>query len=276
MCIRDSENTFAALKGRAALTVTWDEAGAETRDDAALTAMTAEAARQPGLTVEEEGGDLAGAFAAEGVTTHEAEMHFPFLAHAPLEALDGFVTVGEGKAHASFGSQFPTFDHQAIATVLGLDPSAVTLDVTLAGGSFGRRATADAHLANELAEVAKAAGDGTYKLMWTREDDIKGGYYRPMSAHRFRAALDADGKITAWENVVATQSLLAGTPMEPFLQGGPDATAFEGATTLPYDLGARRIGWEQTKTGVPVLWWRSVGSTHTAFAVEMFLSLIHI
>ncbi|TRW99434.1 xanthine dehydrogenase family protein molybdopterin-binding subunit [Paracoccus sp. M683] len=266
-----ASNTFAALKGRAALIVEWDETNAETRDDAALSAMTAEAARKDGLTVEEEGGDLAAALAAEGATLHEAEFHFPFLAHAPLETLDGLLTAGGGKAHASYGSQFPTFDHQTIAQVLGLEPVDVTLDVMLAGGSFGRRAQADSHLAAELAEIAKAGGDGTYKLMWTREDDLKGGYYRPMSAHRFRAALDADGKITAWENVVATQSLLAGTPMEPFLQGGPDATAFEGSVTLPYDLGARRIGWEQTTTGVPVLWWRSVGSTHTAFAVEIFL-----
>ncbi len=266
-----ADNTFAALRGRDALTVTWDEANAETRDDAELAAMTLAAARQPGITVEEEGGDLAAAFAAEGSTLHEAEYQFPFLAHAPLEALDGLLTVSGDSAHASYGSQFPGLDQPTIAGILGLDPAKVTLDVMLAGGSFGRRATGDAHLAAELAEVAKAAGDGTYKLMWTREDDIKGGYYRPMTAHRFRAATDADGKITAWENVVSGQSLLAGTPMEPMLQGAPDATAFEGSVELPYDLGARRVGFEQTKTGVPVLWWRSVGSTHTAFAVEMFL-----
>lgn len=266
-----ADNTFAALRGRDALTITWDEAKAETRDDAALTAMTLDAVRKDGLTVEEVGSDLAAALGAAGATLHEAEYQFPFLAHAPLETLDGLITVSGGKAHASFGSQFPGMDQPTIAQVLGLDPANVTLDVMLAGGSFGRRAQGDAHFAVELASVAKAAGDGVYKLMWTREDDIKGGYYRPMTAHRFRATTDSDGKITAWENVISGQSLLAGTPMEPMLQGGPDATAFEGSVDLPYDLGVRRIGWEQTKTGVPVLWWRSVGSTHTAFAVEMFL-----
>lgn len=266
-----ADNTFAALRGRDALVVEWDLANAETRSSAQMTQMTAEAARKDGLTVEEAGGDLAAAFAAEGVTLHEAEFDFPFLAHAPLETLDGLITVSGGKAHASYGSQFPGMDQPTIAQVLGLDPANVTLDVVLAGGSFGRRAQGDAHLAAELAQVAKAGGDGTYKLMWTREDDIKGGYYRPLSAHRFRAALDAEGKITAWENVIANQSLLAGTAMEAMLQGGPDATSYEGSTDLPYDLGARRIGWEQTQTGVPVLWWRSVGSTHTAYAVEIFL-----
>ncbi|MFV0299959.1 MAG: molybdopterin cofactor-binding domain-containing protein [Paracoccus sp. (in: a-proteobacteria)] len=266
-----ADNTFAALRGRAALKIDWDDTEAETRDDATLTAMTVAAARKDGLTVEKEGGDLAAAFAAEGLTLHEAEYQFPFLAHAPLETLDGVITLSGGTAHASYGSQFPGMDHPAIAQVLGLDPADVTLDVMLAGGSFGRRATGDAHFAVELASVAKAAGDGSYKLMWTREDDIRGGYYRPMTAHRFRAATDADGRIAAWENVISGQSLLAGTAMEPMLQGGPDPTAFEGSVALPYDLGTRRIGWEQTQTGVPVLWWRSVGSTHTAFAVEMFL-----
>jgi isoquinoline 1-oxidoreductase beta subunit len=266
-----ADTTFAALRGRDALTVTWDEANAETRDDATLTALVTEAARKDGLTVEEVGGDLAAALAAEGATLHEAEYHFPFLAHAPLETLDGVITVSDGTAHASYGSQFPGMDHPTIAQVLGLAPEKVKLDVMLAGGSFGRRAQGTAHLAAELAEVAKAGGDGSYKVMWTREDDIKGGYYRPMSAHRFRAAMTAEGKITAWENVIANQSLMAGTPMEAMMQGGPDVTSFEGSNDLPYDLGARRIGWEKIETGVPVLWWRSVGSTHTAFSVEMFL-----
>lgn len=266
-----ADSTFAALRGRDALTVEWDEASAETRDSAALSAMVAEAAKQDGLTVEEEGGDLAAALSAEGATAHEAEFEFPFLAHAPMETLDGVIVTGEGKAHAAYGCQFPGIDHPTIAGILGLEPQNVALDVMLAGGSFGRRAQATAHFASELAEVAKAAGDGAYKVMWTREDDIKGGYYRPLTAHRFRAATDANGGITAWENVIANQSLLEGTAFEPMLQGGPDATSFEGATELPYDLGARRIGWEKVEIGVPVLWWRSVGSTHTAFAVEIFL-----
>ncbi|AXC50684.1 xanthine dehydrogenase family protein molybdopterin-binding subunit [Paracoccus suum] len=265
-----ADNTFAALKGRKALKVTWDTSGAETRDSAALLAAHV-AALDGELHEAEAAGDLA-AMDAPGVTVVEAEYSFPFLAHAPMETLDGVITLGDGKAHAAFGSQFPTFDQPAIAQTLGLPPEAVTIDVMLAGGSFGRRATPDAHLAVELAEVAKAGGPGSYKLMWTREDDIRGGYYRPMSVHRFRGAVDAEGKIVGWQNLVATKSIAAGSPMEPMMvRDGVDSTSVEGSIGLPYALPNKRIALANVETLIPVLWWRSVGSSHTAFATEMFM-----
>ncbi|SNR41917.1 xanthine dehydrogenase family protein molybdopterin-binding subunit [Paracoccus sediminis] len=262
-------NTYAALKGRDALVLDWDDSAAETRGTEDMFAAFAEAAAQGGQTVEEEG-DLAPLDAA--ATVLSAEYRFPYLAHAPMEPLDAVIETRGGKAEMWFGSQFPSFDRLAVAEALGIAPPDVSINVLLAGGSFGRRAQGSAHLAVEAAEVAKAAGrDGTFKLVWTREDDLRGGYYRPMTVHRLRAGLDADGKIVGWENVVANQSILAGTPMEGMLQGGPDNTSFEGSTGLPYRFAARRIGWAAMESPVSVLWWRSVGHTHTAYAVETFL-----
>ncbi|CAM3274040.1 xanthine dehydrogenase family protein molybdopterin-binding subunit [Paracoccus nototheniae] len=262
-------NTFAALKGRDALTVTWDDSAAETRSSAQMLDDFAAAAAAGGETVEEDG-DLSAIDGAAQVL--QAEYRFPYLAHAPMEPLDAVIEVKAGKAEMWFGSQFPTFDRPTVAAALGVAPDDVQINVLLAGGSFGRRAQGSAHLAAEAGEVARAAGrDGAFKLVWTREDDVKGGYYRPLTVHRLRAGLDDQGRIVGWENTVANQSIMIGTPMEPMLQGGPDATSFEGSNGLPYRFGARRIGWARMDSPVSVLWWRSVGHTHTAYAVETFL-----
>ncbi|MTH77949.1 xanthine dehydrogenase family protein molybdopterin-binding subunit [Paracoccus aestuariivivens] len=262
-------NTFAALKGRDALVVKWDDTAAETRSSAQMFDAFAKAAAEGGVTVEEKG-DVSVMSGAAKVL--EAEYRFPYLAHAPMEPLDAVIEVRGGKAEMWFGSQFPTFDRPTVAAVLGIPVEDVSINVLLAGGSFGRRAQGSAHLASEAAEIAKAAGrDGAFKLVWTREDDVKGGYYRPMTVHRFRAGIDAEGKIIAWENTVANQSIMMGTPLEAMLQGGPDNSSFEGSTGLPYQFGARRIGWARMESPVSVLWWRSVGHTHTAYAVETFL-----
>ncbi|MFC0280022.1 molybdopterin cofactor-binding domain-containing protein [Falsigemmobacter intermedius] len=265
-----ARNTWAAMKGREALVIEWDESKAEIRSSDAIFADYAKAAAEGGLTVEETG-DLAEAFkGAEKVL--EAEYRLPYLAHAPLEALDAIIEIKEGKAVLTYGCQFPTVDQMAFAGTFGIEPSDVTINVLMAGGSFGRRAQGSAHFAIEMAEVAKAAGrDGVFKLQWTREDDIRGGHYRPAALHKMRAGLDKDGKIVAWENVIATQSIMMGTVMEPSLNGGPDPFTFEGSAHLAYDLGTRRIGWSAMQTDVSVLWWRSVGHSHTAYAVETFL-----
>lgn len=265
-----ADNTFAALKGREALQIEWDMANAETRDTQAIFDSFSEAAKQDGIEAEAEG-DLS-ALEAEGVTLVEAEYRFPFLAHAPMEPLNGLIELKEGKATASYGAQFPGGEQPTIAQLLELPPEDVTLNVTLAGGSFGRRAQPTMHIAAELAMVAKAAGDGAYKVIWTREDDIQGAYYRPMAVHRLRAGLDADGKIVGWENIVATPSIMRGTPFEQMMMtNGLDVTAFEGSNELPYDFGGRRVAWSETTVKIPLLWWRSVGSSHTASAVEAFL-----
>ncbi|MGF1446579.1 MAG: molybdopterin cofactor-binding domain-containing protein [Pikeienuella sp.] len=265
-------DTWAALQGRTALTVTWDESGAETRGSDEMSRIWAEAARRPDdAALAEAAGDATAALAA-AETTLEAEFEFPFLAHATLEPLDAVIEHRGDAAEVWMGSQLQSIDHQVISRTLGLDPAQVQLNTLFAGGSFGRRAQPTSAFAAEAAAVAKAAGPGAYKLLWTREDDMQGGYYRPLTVHRLRGGLDGQGRITAWENVIANQSILAGSPFEQFLfKNGVDATSVEGSRDLPYSLPNRRIAWARMEAGVPVLWWRAVGHTHTAYATEVFL-----
>ena len=264
-----ARDTFAAFRGRDAVTVEWDESAAETRSSEQMFAEWLAAARAGGREAEA-AGELDAALAG-AATRHEAEYLFPFLAHAPLEPLDAVIELGEGEAEIWMGSQLQTVDHQTIAGVLGLDPAKVAIHTMLAGGSFGRRAQPDSHFAAEAANVAKAAGPGTYKLVWTREDDLKGGYYRPLTVHRLQGGLDTQGNIVAWTNTVANSSIMAGTPFEEFMKDGMDPSSYEGSTKMPYAWPNARVDWVRMETKVPPLWWRSVGHTHTAFATETFL-----
>ncbi|MEM8627622.1 MAG: molybdopterin cofactor-binding domain-containing protein, partial [Pseudomonadota bacterium] len=262
-------NTWAAIQGREALDITWDESAAETRSSAELAQVFREAARA-GVQVAEESGDVDAALAG-AETVLEAEFEFPYLAHATLEPLDAVLEVRDGAAELWMGSQLQTVDHGVAAQVLGIGQDKVKINTMMAGGSFGRRAQPASHVVAEIAEIAKAAGDGAYKLLYTREDDMRGGYYRPLTVHRMRGGLDAAGNIVAWENTIANQSIVAGTPFEMLIQEGIDATSVEGSTKMPYAWPAHRVAWAQTQAKVPVLWWRAVGHTHTAYATETFL-----
>ena len=167
----------------------------------------------------------------------EAEYVFPYLAHAPMEPLNAFMKWDGETASARFGSQFPTPDHAAIAQVLGIGMDKVHLQTILAGGSFGRRAQQTTHVALELAEVAKAIGPGkAVKLVWTREDDMRGGYYRPFGVHRMRGVV-RDGKIEAWSDTIVGQSIMKGSPFEAMtFKDGLDSTAYEGSHDIPYEV----------------------------------------
>jgi isoquinoline 1-oxidoreductase subunit beta len=156
---------------------------------------------------------------------------------------------------------------------VGLPPARVRVHTQLAGGSFGRRTTPDSDVATEAASVAKAiGGDVPVKLVWTREDDIQGGRYRPLYVHRLRAGLDGHGNVVAWEHRIVGQSIVAGTPLESArVKNGVDVTSVEGAANLPYAVPNLAVELHTTTVGVPVLWWRSVGSTHTAYSTETFL-----
>ena len=261
---------WAARKGREALRVTWDESRAERRGEELYAAYRLLAAR-PGKPAKRVG-DTAGALRGASKII-EAVYEFPYLAHAPMEPLDAVVRIGSGGAELWAGSQAPTIDQQVVAHVAGVAPDKVRIHTLLAGGSFGRRATPDGDIASEAADVAKAIGDGKpVKVMWTREDDIRGGKYRPLYVHRLRAGLDANGTIVAWEHRIVGQSILGGTPFEAaMVKDGIDPTSVEGATNLPYDLPNLTVELHTTKVGVPVLWWRSVGSTHTAYSTETFI-----
>lgn len=261
---------WPALKGREALKVTWDESAAEKRGSRELIAEYRALARTAG-TVAGRHGDAEAVLAKAGKVI-ESEYVFPYLAHAPMEPLDGYLEWNAQGARARFGSQFQTTEHQTIATILGLPPEKVELETMLAGGSFGRRAQVSQHLAAELAMVGKAIGPNRpVKLVWTREDDLAGGYYRPLFLHRMRGAVK-DGKISAWTNSIVGQSFFIDTPFAAMtVKDGVDATMVEGAAELPYEIADFRCEVHAAKVGVPTLWWRSVGHTHTAYAVECFI-----
>jgi len=260
---------WPAIKGREALRVDWDDAGTEKRSSAQLLADYRALAQQPGA-IAGKAGDANAALAKAGKVI-EAEFVFPYLAHAPMEPLDGYLLWDGQQAVARYGCQFQTVDQATIAGVLGLKPEQVKIEMLLAGGSFGRRAQASAHLVAEMAQAAKAIGPGKpVKLVWTREDDIQGGYYRPMFVHRMRGAVE-NGKIVAWSNTVVGQSFMAGSAFEGMIKNGIDPTQVEGSRELPYEIANFQCDLHTPQVGIPTLWWRSVGHTHTGYAVECFV-----
>jgi isoquinoline 1-oxidoreductase beta subunit len=261
---------WAARRGREALKVTWDDSKAEQRGTPELLNEFRSMSRTPGKMVRSEG-DFAGSI-AKGGKIIESEYVFPYLAHAPMEPLNAYLKWDGDSAYARYGCQFPTPDHMALSKVLGVPMEKIKIDVIIAGGSFGRRAQQTTHQAVELAEVAKAIGPGKpIKLVWTREDDMRGGYYRPYSIHRMRGAV-RDGKIQAWSDTIVSQSIMKGSFMESvMLKDGLDQTSYEGSNEIPYDVANFQCDFHQVDVGVPVLWWRSVGHTHTGYAVEAFV-----
>jgi len=160
-----------------------------------------------------------------------------------------------------------------VAQLLDLKPEQVKLNMLYAGGSFGRRANPQSDFLLEAAAIAKASGGAApVKLVWGREEDMRAGYYRPMYYHQLEAGLDAQGALIAWRHTIVGQSIITGTAFEPVMvKDGVDITSVEGAANLPYDIPHRLVELHSPKVGVPVQWWRSVGSTHTAFATECFL-----
>ncbi|MEO1206068.1 MAG: xanthine dehydrogenase family protein molybdopterin-binding subunit [Pseudomonadota bacterium] len=265
-----AKDFWAAKKGRDALVIEWANEGTEARSSAQLIAEYREKAKSPGLIARNDG-DVAGTL-DKADRKVEAEYVFPFLAHAPMEPLDYVIEKSQdGKIEVWGGAQFPTADQGAIAQILGVRPEDVTVNTMLAGGSFGRRATPVADIASEAATAFKARGTEPLKIVWTREDDIQNGYYRPLTVHRLAASLDGDGNITAWDETIATQSIVKGTAFEMMMKDGIDPTTVEGAKDLPYNIPNTRVSVHNMEAGIPPLWWRAVGHTHTAYATEVFL-----
>jgi isoquinoline 1-oxidoreductase beta subunit len=266
------ENMWAAIKGREQVTVAWDDSKAEKRGSAELVAQYNELAKKPGSGTARNEGDIDQGFAAAAKTI-EASFEFPYLAHAALEPLNAVARLnGDGTLEVWGGHQMPDLYQAMAAQTAGITPDKVTLHVMKTGGGFGRRATPDSDVIIEAVAVAKAlGGKAPVKVQWTREDDMRGGRYRPLYLHTLKAGLDAQGNLVAWRNHIIGQSILAGTPFGALVQHGIDLTSVEGAANIPYAIPNLRVELTTTDVGVPVLWWRSVGSTHTAYAVEAFL-----
>jgi isoquinoline 1-oxidoreductase subunit beta len=201
----------------------------------------------------------------------EAAYEFPYLAHATLEPMNCVAQVTDQGCELWYGAQLQTGDQGKVAETLALDPANVKINMLYAGGSFGRRADRNSDYVVEAARIARAVGGGRpVKLVWTREDDMRAGAYRPLNYHVVRGALDRGGRITAWHQRIVGQAIIAGTS---FSEGADalDKTTVEGASTLPYAIPNVEVDVHNPEIGVPVLWWRSVGHSHTAFSTETFL-----
>ena len=262
---------WQARKGAEAVKVEWDENDTEARSSGEIVAQYREKVKTVGLVARNDGD-------AEGVLKGaakviEATYTFPYLAHAPLEPNDCVIQrTADGGIEMTFGSQLQTVDQLMVGQVFGLKPEQVAIKTVYAGGSFGRRATPGSELAVEAAHVLKnAKHTGPIKLMWSREDDIRGGFYRPIFVHRLRGAV-ANGGIVAWDQALAGQSFIFGSPFEQaIVKDGLDHTMVEGASDSPYTIPNMRVSAHREEVGVSTLWWRSVGHTHTAYVVETFL-----
>jgi isoquinoline 1-oxidoreductase beta subunit len=261
-----AEGYWQARQARDALVLEWDLGGVEKVSSARQMTQFKALSKTPGA-VARKADTAALATAARRIS---AVYEFPYLAHAPMEPLNCTVDLKSDSCTIWAGSQFQTVDQAAAARTAGLKPSQVTLHTMMAGGGFGRRAVPTSDYIVEAVNVAKAWGKGPVKVVWSREDDIKGGYYRPSHVHRAEIGFDAKGNILAWDHAIVGQSIVTGTPFEQFMvKNGVDATITEGMGE-PYKVPLN-LTVHHPKVNVPVLWWRSVGSTHTAFVMETLI-----
>ncbi len=265
------EHMWAAMKGRDAVSVEWDETKAEKRGSNDILGEYRDLSARSGKVVARNDGDAEKAFAS-AAKVMEATYEFPYLAHAALEPLNAVAQKNGDLIEIWGGHQMPDLYQYIASQVAGVTPDKIKLHVMKTGGGFGRRAVGDADVVVEAVAVAKAL-DWKYavKVQWTRDNDMKGGRYRPAYVHRVKAGLDANGAVIAWQNHIVGQSILAASPFASMVTNGVDLTSVEGASNIPYGVPNLKVELTTTETGVPVLWWRSVGSTHTAYAVETFI-----
>jgi len=263
-----AEHFWAAKLGRDALVIDWDRGQYAGLDSDQLYAEFSNLAKGPGSTAAQAGNTKT--VLGTAAKTIEADYSVPYLAHAPMEPLNCTVKLSEDKCEIWTGTQFQTIDQKVSAQITGLKPEQIEIHTMFLGGGFGRRATPTSDFVSEAVHVAKAAGMPV-KTVWTREDDVHGGYYRSAFLHRARIGLGKDGLPVAWEQIIVGQSLAAGTPLEAMLvHEGIDHTSVEGAFDSPYlkSVANHHISLHSPRTGIPVLWWRSVGHSHTAFVME--------
>ncbi|MEE2732348.1 MAG: xanthine dehydrogenase family protein molybdopterin-binding subunit [Pseudomonadota bacterium] len=201
----------------------------------------------------------------------ESTYQFPYLAHVPMEPLNVVIDYDGRNCDIWCGTQWPDADRSAAASVLGLPIRRVNFHTMLSGGGFGRRGTMDQDFVREAAHLAKIVKK-PIKLVWTREDDIKGGYYRPSAVVRLKGSLNRRGEVTSIMGRIASQSVAIGPLMEAFIAlVGEDARTAQGIQDMPYDIPNLRAEVHYEKSSVPVTWMRSVANSFNIFALETFI-----
>lgn len=266
-----ARGTWAAKQGRDALVVEWEQDSGYKVDSEALMTRYRELARSPGA-VARKNGNVQAALAGAGAV-HRAAYDFPFLAHAAMEPLNCVVQLTQDGCEIWNGEQAQTADQFNVAKLLGIKPQQVKIHMLYAGGSFGRRGNPSSDYVLEAVSIARAIGGrAPVKMVWLREDDMKGGYYRPAFHHALEAALDPQGHLVAWRHRLVGQSILAGTVFAGLIQDGIDPVSVDGAANLPYQIPNFAVELHTpTDVGVPVNFWRSVGDSHTAYSTETFI-----
>jgi isoquinoline 1-oxidoreductase beta subunit len=263
-------NTHAARKGRDALVIEWQTAPGPIADTERMRADYHKLALTEASLIARNEGDVASALRS-GVATHlEAFYEVPYLAHAAMEPLNCVADCRADRCDIWTGTQMQSADRAAAAAITGLPPEKVFIHTTLLGGGFGRRANPDSDFVREAVELSKKL-KAPVQIVWTREDDMSGGWYRPQWTNRLRASIGRDGKPLAWHHTVVGQSIMAGTIMQGMIKDGIDPASVEGGAELPYAVPNVRVDLHTTTAPVRVQWWRSVGHSNTAFAVESFI-----
>jgi isoquinoline 1-oxidoreductase beta subunit len=261
-----AKHTWAALKGRDALVVDWDARGNDRVSTNALRDAFRALSSKPGA-VGENTGDVDKALAGAAKTL-EVEYEFPYLAHACMEPMNATVHVTPGRCEIWAPTQQQSQDAQAAAAALGIPPAAVTLHTTFLGGGFGRRASGDSDFVVEATHVANGAGRPV-KVIWTREDDMREGHYRPYTINRVRGGIGADGLPVAYHHVNVAQSILMTSPLaKGMVKNGLDPASIEGSMHAPYAIPNRRVETHIADSPVSILWWRSVGNSYTGFVLN--------
>ncbi|MGA2516029.1 MAG: molybdopterin-dependent oxidoreductase [Thermodesulfobacteriota bacterium] len=261
---------WSARLGREALGITWDEGANAKLSTEGMREQYKNLAKNPGVVARREGDSEEGL--RKATQQISAEYEVPYLVHAPMETLNCLVDLRADQCDIWTGTQLQSGDRDAAAAIAGLKPERVRIHNLFLGGGFGRRANPKSDFVSEAVHVAKKVKKPV-KVVWTREDDIKGGYYRPFWYDRIAAGLDAKGNLVAWKHTIVGQSIIAGSPFEGAMadEHGVDATSVEGAADTPYEIPNILVDLHSPKIGVPVQWWRSVGHSHTAFVVESFI-----
>jgi len=266
-----ADRFWTAKQAREQLKIDWDFAGVERADSKELRTKYRAMAQKPG-NIAVSRGDKGALSRIPSSRRLIADYELPYLAHAALEPLNMTLRYDGDRAEAWAPSQFPTLDQGVLAHALGLDPSKVTLHVVFAGGGFGRRSPLDGHVPFEAAAIAKRLRGTPIRLVYTREDDMRSGYYRPMTTHRVEVGIGADGMPSAWQHVVVGQSFIIGTAMEKtFIKDGVDPLVVEGAANNKYRIPNFQVSAHHPVVNVPVYTLRSVGHSQNTFVVETLI-----
>ena len=259
-----ADNSWAAIEGRKALEIVWDEGPAVSESSDTLRRQFLENAAKPGKVVRNDGD--ADAVLTSASKKVEAVYEFPFACHATMEPMNATVAIRPDGAEAWVPTQAPQWAQGVIAGVAKLPPEKVIVHTTLMGGGFGRRYQAD--FVMEAAQVAQASGKPVM-VLWTREDDMQHGFYRPASYHHFAGALDEKGGLAAWKHFQTSTSIEA--MWNPKGEESAEKSEFATAAFIPYATPNYRIEYTLAKSSVPRAWWRSVEHSTSGFVVESFV-----